>query len=163
MVRKHEETVCKARRNKKLVVQFTRKDLALPLPKGGGFRAQVHRDVEYLPRHDTDKLPLGMRLLVMEAAQHTSRGFRLVVLHEALAKTGCGKIPLAVGLEKISPAVAEDLGLDGKKPGDGQGSAFERHDEAQCYRIIWARAEALSVLSQLNPSRPKCPYEAVFW
>jgi hypothetical protein len=64
---------------------------ACPFAEVGRVAAEIDGDVPDMPGEDADKFALGLAELVMQAANHTLDGKRLVVLDELFRETSGGK------------------------------------------------------------------------
>lgn len=57
-----------------------------PAAEVGGMAAEIDGDIPDVPGEDADEFPLRMPQLVVEAAEHTASGERLIVLREGVRK-----------------------------------------------------------------------------
>ena len=120
LVGEDQEAVGEALRDPELPLVLGGEHLAQPAPAGRRAAPQVDGHVEDLAADHPHQLPLRLRQLVVEAAQHAARREAVVVLHEA-ERPAQGRLQLAlvVALEEEAPGVAEDLRLDHHDAGQG--------------------------------------------
>ncbi len=81
----------------------------LMLAEGGRSGADIHRYVPDAPARNAYKFSLRRGVLVMQAAQDTGRGARMVVLNEMSGKPGTLEALGVETLDKESPLIAEYL------------------------------------------------------
>ena len=108
--------MCEPRRNPHhLVVLFVQLGPE-PFAEVGGADADVDGDVEKGPSDAPHELSLSIRLLIVEASQHTFRRPGVVVLNEDRVEAGMQENVGPVGFHKKSAGVAVDLRLDDSDP-----------------------------------------------
>eukprot|EP01041_Mallomonas_annulata_P010180 gene10179-21214_t len=78
-----------------------------------GGTAHVDRDIEHSALRNPDQLSLWMLDLVVEAAQHATRGLAVVILDEIDIESRAHlEVMLVIALEKGAALVAVDCGLE---------------------------------------------------
>jgi len=85
---------------------------ACPLAKVRRVAPQINRDVPYVAGKHADELSLWPAKLVVEAAQNTARGERLIILNKTGWETCRGEGLLTENFCKPTPAVAKNPGLE---------------------------------------------------
>ena len=118
---RHDEAVREPRRDVELALVLARERHADPAAEGRRADADVDGDVEDLALEDRDELALGVRVLVVQPAEHAPARAREVVLDERGGQPGLGVAGAVPGLQEVAAGVAEDEGLD-----DQDARAFGR-------------------------------------
>ena len=73
---------------------------------------RVYRNIAYTAMEHRNQLSLRMGVLKMQPPQHTAAGTGKIVLQEWARNAGCGVALGLKNLDKGTPGINDDLGLD---------------------------------------------------
>ena len=103
----NHEAVGESLGNEDEVVALGGEQHAGPFSESRRADSYVYRNVQHFPLHHAAELGLRMPQLVMETAQRSFCGARLVVLDENIVDAEIGKLLLVVRLQEKASRVAE--------------------------------------------------------
>lgn len=103
----HRKSVSKAFGNPEVSFVFGREHHRRPTPERGRATTDIHRHVVHLALQHADQLSLRIRPLVMQPAQHASRGSGDIALDELHVQAGLGKTRLVPAFVEKPACVTE--------------------------------------------------------
>ena len=147
LVRKHAESMRKARGNPQHALVLSRQSHPLPAAKGRRTPAHVHGNVQNFPLHHAHKFSLRMLYLIMQAPQNVARRAGMIILHKALGNSRIRHELLVVALEEKSTLVPEYPRFKGEYSGQRSRDFLKR---------IHRGADGLNCIHQNTFSRKSC-------